>query len=46
MENLKLVDAGLDSSVVYDLYTAPTFSNLNRTTQAPVDGPRLTRRKT
>ncbi|KAF1837908.1 thioesterase family protein-like protein [Decorospora gaudefroyi] len=29
MENLKLVDAGLDGSAVYELYIAPNFSNLN-----------------
>jgi acyl-coenzyme A thioesterase 13 len=29
MENLKLVDAGLDGSVVYEFYVAPNFSNLN-----------------
>jgi acyl-coenzyme A thioesterase 13 len=29
MENLKLVDAGLDGSVVYEFYIAPNFSNLN-----------------
>lgn len=29
MENLKLVDAGLDGSVTYDLYITPNFSNLN-----------------
>jgi hypothetical protein len=31
MENLKLVDAGLDGSVVYELFIAPNFSNLNGT---------------
>jgi hypothetical protein len=29
MENLKIVDAGLDGSVVYELFIAPNFSNLN-----------------
>ncbi|KAI8940746.1 hypothetical protein NX059_002011 [Plenodomus lindquistii] len=29
MANLKLVDAGLDGSVAYDLYISPNFSNLN-----------------
>ncbi|KAH7390539.1 thioesterase family protein-like protein [Pyrenochaeta sp. MPI-SDFR-AT-0127] len=29
MENLKIVDAGLDGSVAYELYMAPNFSNLN-----------------
>ncbi|KAJ4366985.1 hypothetical protein N0V83_007515 [Neocucurbitaria cava] len=29
MENLKILDAGLDGSVSYELYMAPNFSNLN-----------------
>ncbi|KAF2854304.1 thioesterase family protein-like protein [Plenodomus tracheiphilus IPT5] len=29
MENLELIHAELDGSVVYDLYIAPNFSNLN-----------------
>ncbi|OAL51198.1 thioesterase family protein-like protein [Pyrenochaeta sp. DS3sAY3a] len=29
MENLKIVDAGLDGSVSYELYISPNFSNLN-----------------
>ncbi|KAF1998939.1 thioesterase family protein-like protein [Amniculicola lignicola CBS 123094] len=29
MENLKIVDAGMDGSVVYDLHISPNFSNLN-----------------
>lgn len=33
MENLKIVDAGLDGSVAYELYIAPNFSNLNSTAQ-------------
>ncbi|CAO2649395.1 Nn.00g067800.m01.CDS01 [Neocucurbitaria sp. VM-36] len=29
MEHLKIVDAGLDGSVAYELHIAPNFSNLN-----------------
>ncbi|KAF1851099.1 thioesterase family protein-like protein [Cucurbitaria berberidis CBS 394.84] len=29
MENFKIIDAGLDGSVTYELYMAPNFSNLN-----------------
>jgi acyl-coenzyme A thioesterase 13 len=29
MNNLKLVDAGMDGSVVYEMFIAPSFSNLN-----------------
>ena len=29
MDNLKIVDAGLDGSVTFELLMAPSFSNLN-----------------
>jgi acyl-coenzyme A thioesterase 13 len=29
MENMKLVDAGMDGSVSYEMTIAPNFSNLN-----------------
>jgi acyl-coenzyme A thioesterase 13 len=31
MENLKLVDAGLEGSVAYEMTITPNFSNLNST---------------
>jgi len=31
MNNLKIVDAGADGSVSFELYMAPKFSNLNGT---------------
>jgi acyl-coenzyme A thioesterase 13 len=31
MESMKLVDAGLDGSVVYEMTITPNFSNLNST---------------
>ena len=31
MENLKLVDAGLDGSTTFELHMAPSMSNLNGT---------------
>lgn len=34
MHALKLVDAGLDGSVVYELHMAPCFSNINSTPTA------------
>jgi acyl-coenzyme A thioesterase 13 len=34
MENLRLVDAGLEGSVAYEMTITPNFSNLNST--APV----------
>jgi|TARA_R110002003_G_scaffold2545_3_gene24451 hypothetical protein len=37
MENMKLVDARLDGSVVYEMTIAPNFSNLNSTHFKPSD---------
>lgn len=37
MENLKLVDAGLDGSVSYDMYISPNLSNLNGTLHVQVE---------
>lgn len=34
MNNMKIVDAGPEGSVEYELYIAPGFSNLNSKTHA------------
>ena len=39
MDYLKIVDAGLDGSVAYELYMAPNFSNLNSMTQVDYHSP-------
>lgn len=38
MENLKIVDAGMDGSVSYELYISPNFSNLNSMPLLNVEG--------
>lgn len=38
MNNMKLIDAGPEGSVEFELYIAPNFSNLNSTITSQASG--------